>query len=63
VPGNIGVYEGAVVLAYSRYGVPTEPALGLAVLQHLCYLLALAAPGVLWAGATRWSRAADARRR
>ena len=59
VPGNVGVYEGAVVLAYSRYGVPVEQAVGLAALQHLCYLLALAAPGVVWAGAARWSRATD----
>jgi uncharacterized membrane protein YbhN (UPF0104 family) len=63
VPGNIGVYEGAVVLAYSRYGVPAEQAIGLAAVQHLCYLITLAAPGVLWAGAARWSRAADANRR
>ena len=63
VPGNVGVYEGAVVLAYSRYGVAAEQALGLAAAQHLCYLLALAAPGVLWAGAARWSRAADVGRR
>jgi uncharacterized membrane protein YbhN (UPF0104 family) len=62
VPANVGVYEGAIVLAYTRYGVPAEQALGLAALQHLCYLLALAAPGVLWAGAARWSRAADAGR-
>ena len=59
VPGNVGVYEGAVVLAYTRYGVPAEQALALAALQHLCYLVALAAPGVLWAGAARWSRAPD----
>ena len=59
VPGNVGVYEGAVVLAYSRYGVTVEQAVGLAAIQHLCYLLALAAPGVLWAGAARWSRASD----
>ena len=63
VPGNIGVYEGAVVLAYSRYGVPAEQAVGLAAFQHLCYLLALAAPGVLWAGAARWSRTAADRPR
>jgi uncharacterized membrane protein YbhN (UPF0104 family) len=63
VPGNIGVYEGAIVLAYSRYGVAAEQALGLAAVQHLCYLLALAAPGVLWAGLARWSRAADSVRR
>ncbi len=63
VPGNIGVYEGAIVLAYSRYGVAVEQAVGLAAVQHLCYLLALAAPGVLWAGAARWSRASDGDRR
>jgi uncharacterized protein (TIRG00374 family) len=62
VPGNIGVYEAAVVLAYARYGVPPEQGLGLAALQHLCYLVALAAPGVLWAGAARWSRATEVRR-
>jgi uncharacterized membrane protein YbhN (UPF0104 family) len=63
VPGNIGVYEGAIVLAYSRYGVTVEQAVSLAAVQHLCYLLALAAPGVLWAGAARWSRATDSGRR
>jgi len=63
VPGNIGVYEGAIVLAYSRYGVSPEQAVGLAAVQHLCYLLALAAPGVLWAGAARWSRAPESGRR
>jgi uncharacterized protein (TIRG00374 family) len=62
-PGNIGVYEGAVVLAYSRCGIAAEQAIGLAALQHLCYLLALAAPGVLWASAARWSRPTDADRR
>jgi uncharacterized protein (TIRG00374 family) len=62
VPGNVGVYEGAVVVAYSRFGVAVEQAVGLAALQHLTYLLALAAPAVLWAGAARWSRAADADR-
>jgi len=63
VPANVGVYEGAIVLAYSRYGVSVDQAVSLAALQHLCYLLALAAPGVLWAGATRWSRAVDTARR
>jgi glycosyltransferase 2 family protein len=63
VPGNIGVYEGAIVLAYSHYGVSAEQAVGLAAVQHLGYLLALAAPGVLWAGAARWSRAPESGRR
>jgi uncharacterized membrane protein YbhN (UPF0104 family) len=59
VPANIGVYEGAVVLAYSRYGVAPEQAISLAAVQHLCYLVALAAPGVLMASGARWSRATD----
>lgn len=63
VPGNIGVYEAAIVLAYSRYGVAAERGVSLAAVQHLCYLLALAAPGVLWAAAVRTSRAADGGRR
>jgi len=63
VPGTIGVYEDAIVLAYSRYGVSPEQAVGLAAVQHLCYLLALAAPGVLWAGAARWSRTPESGRR
>jgi uncharacterized protein (TIRG00374 family) len=63
VPGNIGVYEGAIVLAYSRYGVAAEQAVSLAAAQHLCYLLALAAPGVLWAGTARWTRATHNARR
>jgi uncharacterized membrane protein YbhN (UPF0104 family) len=63
VPANVGVYEGAIVLAYSRYGVSTEQAVALAALQHLCYLLALAAPGVLWAAAARWYRAPEGPRR
>jgi uncharacterized membrane protein YbhN (UPF0104 family) len=63
VPANVGVYEGAVVLAYSHYGISAEQAVALAALQHLCYLLALAAPGVVWAAAARWSRAPEAGRR
>jgi uncharacterized membrane protein YbhN (UPF0104 family) len=48
VPGNIGVYEAAVVLAYSRLGVDAERALGIAVVQHACYFAALALPGYRW---------------
>lgn len=59
VPGNVGVYEGAVVLAYTRFGLPTGPALGIAAVQHLCYLVALAAPGVVWSVAQRLSSATD----
>jgi uncharacterized membrane protein YbhN (UPF0104 family) len=49
VPGNVGVFEAAVVLALTRFGVRPEQALGVAVVQHLCYFVALAVPGLLFA--------------
>lgn len=48
VPGNLGVYEAAVVLAYSYLGVAPERALGVALAQHACYFVALALPGYRW---------------
>jgi uncharacterized protein (TIRG00374 family) len=48
VPGNAGVFEAAVVLALTSMGVAPELALGIAVVQHLCYFIALAAPGLVW---------------
>lgn len=48
VPANVGVYEGAVVLAYMQFGVSAELALGMAVLQHCCYFVALSLPGYVW---------------
>ena len=48
VPGNVGVYEGAVVLAYSYLGVPPERALGIGLVQHACFFVALAIPGYRW---------------
>ena len=61
VPGNVGVYEAAVVLAYSQLGVGAERALGIAIVQHACFFLALALPGYRWlarAGVSRNSAAA-----
>ena len=49
VPGNVGVFEASVVLALTRMGVEPELALGIAVVQHLCYFAALAVPGLVWA--------------
>ena len=46
-PGNIGVYEATVFFIYQYLGVPPEQALGLALLQHLCYLLPLVGTGYL----------------
>jgi uncharacterized membrane protein YbhN (UPF0104 family) len=48
VPGNVGIYEAAVVLAYGRFGVSPERALGIAVVQHACFVAALALPGYRW---------------
>lgn len=53
VPGNVGVFEAAVVLALTRFGVSAEQALGVAVVQHLCYFIALALPGLLFAARRR----------
>ena len=53
VPGNVGVFEAAVVLALTRFGVSAEQALGVAVVQHLCYFVALAAPGLAWTAGRR----------
>ena len=53
VPGNVGVFEAGVVLALTRFGVTPEQALGVAVVQHLCYFVALALPGLLSAARHR----------
>jgi uncharacterized membrane protein YbhN (UPF0104 family) len=53
VPGNVGVFEAAVVLALTRFGVTAEQSLGIAVVQHLCYFIALALPGLLFAARRR----------
>ncbi|MFL5618877.1 MAG: YbhN family protein [Gemmatimonadaceae bacterium] len=53
VPGNVGVFEAAVVLALTRFGITPEQALGVAVVQHLCYFVALALPGLLSAARNR----------
>lgn len=52
-PGNVGIYEAAVVFAYRWLGIPTEQALGIAVVQHLAYFIALALPGYWWLGTAR----------
>jgi hypothetical protein len=45
--------EAAVVIALTRFGVSPEQALGIAVVQHLCYFVALALPGLLVAARSR----------
>lgn len=56
VPGNLGVYEGAVILVYTRLGLSSEHAVSIAVAQHACYFIALALPGYLWAATAAASR-------
>ena len=53
VPGNVGVFEAAIVLALTPMGVAPEVALGIALVQHLCYFVALAAPGLVWVARDR----------
>ncbi len=48
IPGNLGVFEGAVVVAYTYLGMPADQALGIAIVQHTCYFVALAVPGYAW---------------
>ena len=45
-PGNLGIYEASALLAYRMAGVDPAVALGLAVLQHVVYMVPLA--GVGW---------------
>ena len=47
VPGNLGVYEATVFFVYQYVGATPEQALGLALFQHLCYLIPLAGTGYL----------------
>ena len=60
VPGNAGVYEASVVLAYAWLGVPPERALGMAIVQHACYFVALALPGYRWLAGAPGLRSAPA---
>ena len=53
VPGNVGVFEAAVVLALTRFGITPEAALGVAVVLHVCYFAALALPGLFSAARRR----------
>ena len=56
-PGNIGMYEAAVVLAYSWGGVGAETAVAAALLQHFAFLAAAFTPGglllIFWRPQTR----------
>jgi uncharacterized membrane protein YbhN (UPF0104 family) len=48
MPAGIGLYEAAVVLAYTQRGVGAERALAIAVVQHALVFVSLALPGYYW---------------
>ena len=44
-PANLGVYEATVFIVYRYLGATPEQALGLALLQHLCFLIPMVGTG------------------
>ncbi|MGH7636195.1 MAG: lysylphosphatidylglycerol synthase transmembrane domain-containing protein [Gemmatimonadaceae bacterium] len=44
-PANLGVYEATVFAAYRYMDVPADAALGMALLQHVCFLIPSIATG------------------
>jgi uncharacterized membrane protein YbhN (UPF0104 family) len=48
MPGSVGIYEAAVVLAYMQMGVGSERALAVALTQHALFFATLALPGFYW---------------
>ena len=63
-PANIGTFEAAAYAAYRHLGLAPEAALGIAVVQHVCQLLAAVGPGYVLLSVARLSsspqRAANA---
>jgi uncharacterized membrane protein YbhN (UPF0104 family) len=46
-PANLGVYEATVFATYRYLGFPAETAVGVAIVQHLCFLLPALITGYL----------------
>lgn len=44
-PANLGIYEASAVVAYGLAGLSTDAAVGVAVVQHLAYLIPMAGTG------------------
>jgi len=59
-PANLGTYEASAFLAYRYLGFDPAYALGIAVIQHVCYLIATAGLGYLLLSARTFSRSAIA---
>lgn len=60
IPANLGIYEGVITIAYTHLGVPAELALGMAVVQHAGFFVAVGIPGFVWFARTGISRRAVA---
>lgn len=59
-PANLGTYEASAFLAYRYLGLAPEHALGLAVAQHVCFLIPTAGLGYAFLSARTFSRSAMA---
>ena len=55
-PANLGTYEASAFLAYRYLGLSPEHALGLAVVQHICFLIPTAGLGYAFLSARTLSR-------
>lgn len=59
-PANLGTYEASAFVAYRYLGLAPEQALGLAVMQHVCFLIPSAGLGYALLSARTFSRSAMA---
>lgn len=59
-PANLGTYEASAFVAYRYLGLSPEHALGLAVVQHICFLIPTAGLGYALLSARTFSRSAMA---
>jgi hypothetical protein len=56
-PGNLGTYEASAFLAYRHLGLSAEQSLGLAVAQHVCFMLPAVGVGYGFLSARSFSAA------
>ena len=61
-PGNLGTFEASAFVAYRYLGLPADQALGLAIMQHVCFMVPSVGIGYLFFSAQTLSRSAMASR-
>jgi uncharacterized membrane protein YbhN (UPF0104 family) len=61
-PGNLGTYEAGVFLAYRHLGLTSEQAIGLALAQHVCFMIPAVGIGYVLLSAQTFARRAIASR-